>query len=56
MGKHGDAVLRDIHICIAGRAFKKDKLMIEAQKEMIDQMPTQEILLTTAGYHHFHAG
>ena len=46
--KHGDAALRDVLMGIAGRAFNEDKVMIEAQQEVIDQIPAPDIMPTTA--------
>ena len=46
--KHGDAALRDILMGIAGQAFNEDKVMIEAQQEVIDQIPAPDIMPTTA--------
>ena len=46
--KHGDAALRDIFMAIANQAFDEDKVMIEAQQEVIDNAPTVPMMPTTA--------
>jgi phenylpropionate dioxygenase-like ring-hydroxylating dioxygenase large terminal subunit len=46
--EHGDAALRDVLMGIARQAFNEDKVMIEAQQEVIDQMPIPEIMPTSA--------
>jgi vanillate O-demethylase monooxygenase subunit len=46
--KHGDAALRDVFMGIAGQAFNEDKVMIEAQQQVIDQMSEPRIMPTTA--------
>jgi vanillate O-demethylase monooxygenase subunit len=46
--KHGDTALRDIFMGIAVQAFNEDKVMIEAQQQVIDQMPAPDIMPTTA--------
>jgi vanillate O-demethylase monooxygenase subunit len=44
--RHGDESVRDGMMALAGRAFAEDKLMIEAQQQVIDMTPDPRILPT----------
>ncbi|MDB5684420.1 MAG: putative iron-sulfur protein [Sphingomonas bacterium] len=46
--QHGDEVLRDTLMGIAGMAFGEDKVMIEAQQRVIDATVNPRIMPTTA--------
>jgi vanillate O-demethylase monooxygenase subunit len=44
--QHGDEALRDILMGIAARAFAEDKVMIEAQQQVIDMTPDPRVMPT----------
>ncbi|WP_336981908.1 aromatic ring-hydroxylating dioxygenase subunit alpha [Altererythrobacter fulvus] len=44
--KHGDEALRDMLMGIAGQAFAEDKVMIEAQQQVIDRTPDPRVMPT----------
>ncbi|BAK67937.1 putative iron-sulfur protein [Sphingobium sp. SYK-6] len=43
---HGDAALRDMLMGIAAQAFDEDKVMIEAQQQVIDMTPEPQVMPT----------
>lgn len=46
--KHGDTVLRDTLMVVAGKAFAEDRTIIEAQQRVIDSTPEPRIMPTSA--------
>ena len=45
--RHGDEARRDAMMNLAAMAFAEDKVMIEAQQQVIDQSPDARIMPTT---------
>jgi vanillate O-demethylase monooxygenase subunit len=45
---HGDAALRDMLMGIADQAFGEDKVMIEAQQQVINASPGVRVMPTSA--------